>query len=348
MTWPASLERVQGGDRSTLEEFRMKARVAVLQKSEAERRVRYEEGLKEQRDFLQKQSEAVPARSVESSAGATRPVEVPGEGGTAAPVISPTPAGDPFDDKSGAMPKEGAARPPPFQRRPTPSPRVTAITAALPSLMPPSRRRSPTLPIPLAMSAVRQNRVLPWRRNLMPPSRRRSPTPLIPLAAMRGGTMKPAVPAAEAAKPDAAKPDAAKPDAADPFGDAAPAKPAPAKPDAAKPAPAKPDAAKPDAAKPDLADPFGDAAPAKPDAAKPDAPAPDAAKPDAAKPDAAKPAGDASDPFGDVSPAKPDAAKPDAATPAEKKPAEDKKSAPTRIPSSKARRRNSRTHHAPP
>ncbi len=52
-----ALERVQGGDRSTLEEFRMKARVAVLQKSEAERRVRYEEGLKEQRDFLQKQSE---------------------------------------------------------------------------------------------------------------------------------------------------------------------------------------------------------------------------------------------------------------------------------------------------
>ena len=61
-----SLERVQGSDRSTLEQYRLEARMTVLKKTEDERRVRYQESAKEQRDFLQKQSEAAPAKPVES------------------------------------------------------------------------------------------------------------------------------------------------------------------------------------------------------------------------------------------------------------------------------------------
>ena len=62
---------VQGSDRGTLEQYRLKARMAVLQKLEEERRLKYQEGLKEQRAFLQKQSKG-PAQPVESPAEGAR------------------------------------------------------------------------------------------------------------------------------------------------------------------------------------------------------------------------------------------------------------------------------------
>ena len=78
-----SIERVQGSDRNALEQYRLEARMTVLKKMEDERRVRYEQGLKEQRDYLQKQSEAGPAKPVDSPAEGTKPVEVPSEPGKA-------------------------------------------------------------------------------------------------------------------------------------------------------------------------------------------------------------------------------------------------------------------------
>lgn len=48
-----SLERVQGSDRSTLEQHRMQARMAVLKKAEEERTTRYDAGQKEQCAFAE-------------------------------------------------------------------------------------------------------------------------------------------------------------------------------------------------------------------------------------------------------------------------------------------------------
>ena len=67
--------------------------MAVLKKAEDEHRLRYQEGLKEQREFLQRQSEAGPARTVESPAESIKPVEVPSDAAKAAgavPAATPT------------------------------------------------------------------------------------------------------------------------------------------------------------------------------------------------------------------------------------------------------------------
>jgi hypothetical protein len=65
-----ALERIQGNDRATLEKYRLEARMALLEKEQADHAKRYQETMNEQRAFLQQQSIA-PAKPVET------PVEVP-------------------------------------------------------------------------------------------------------------------------------------------------------------------------------------------------------------------------------------------------------------------------------
>ncbi|MGA2254096.1 MAG: hypothetical protein ABSG53_05490, partial [Thermoguttaceae bacterium] len=102
-----SLERVQGSDRNALEQYRLEARMTVLKRMEDERRVKYEQGLKEQRDFLQRQSEAGPAKPVESPAEGPKPVEVPSDSSKAAAVPSAnTPPADPFSTGDAGKPGE--------------------------------------------------------------------------------------------------------------------------------------------------------------------------------------------------------------------------------------------------
>jgi len=102
-----SLERVQGSDRSALEQYRLEARMAVLKRMEDERRLKYDEGLKEQRAFLQRQSEAVPARPVESPTETVKPEVVPSEPGKRVGTVPATaPPADPFDTGKPAEPKK--------------------------------------------------------------------------------------------------------------------------------------------------------------------------------------------------------------------------------------------------
>ena len=108
-----SLERVQGSDRSRLEQCRMQARVTVLQKSENERRLRYQESAKEQRDFLMRESDAAPAKAVEPTSEGAKPAEVPGEvvkPGTAEPAAVPANPFGPGDASKPATPVAPARR----------------------------------------------------------------------------------------------------------------------------------------------------------------------------------------------------------------------------------------------
>jgi len=281
-----ALERVQGSDRSTLEQYRIEARMTVLKKLEDERRVKYEEGLKEQRTFLQQQSESGPAKTVGQPAG-VKP-EVPGEAAKPAGTVPPA---NPFS--TGDEGKAGTLKPDAVK------PGAVKPDGAVEPVKPDATKPAGGDPFGDASGAAKPavSAEMPEATKAAAPAGAVKPDAAKPDAADPfgdAGAAKPAVPAA--------KPDAVKPDAADPFGDAGGAKPA-------TPA-AKPDAVKPDASKPaDGGDPFGDAA------AKPAAPVkPDAAKPDAAKPADAKPAD-----------AKPADAKPaDAKKPAEKKPDEKK------------------------
>ena len=106
---PRALERIQGPERATLEQYRADARVAAMQRDETARKKRYEEGRIQQEAVLRKQVEEVPiapgvpaAKSVENPAGdgfkpmeekktAEKPVEVP----DVLPV-EPKAGGDPF------------------------------------------------------------------------------------------------------------------------------------------------------------------------------------------------------------------------------------------------------------
>jgi hypothetical protein len=254
-----SLERVQGSDRSALEQYRLEARMLVLQKAENENRIRYQEGLKEQRAFLQKASEGAPAKTVEASPEVVRPVEVPGETvKPAGPAVPTPPPANPFstgeEGKATEMKKEGVVPAAPVK------PEVPAEGGL-----------KPDAPV-LKPDAVKPDAVKPDASNPF------ADTP--------------------AAKPDAVKPDAAKPvdNAANPFSDAVPAKPAtpvaPAKPDAAKPDAAKPAAEKPDAKAVSGDNPFAEEPPAKA-AQPPAAPTSDKKPADAKKPaDEKKPADD--------------------------------------------------------
>ncbi len=210
-----SLERVQGGERSTLERYRLEARMAVLQKAEQERTTRYQEGLKEQRAALQKASEGAPPATVETPVPGevVKPIEVPGEVTKPAGVVSPTsPPANPFstgdEGKPAEMKKDGGAKP----DAGTPLPDATL---------------TPTVPAAGAKpDAAKPDAAKPDAGNPFGDS-----------------AAKPDAPPAAAAKPDAAKPDAAKPDTSNPFAEEPPAA------AGAKPA-AKPDAAPADAAKP--------------------------------------------------------------------------------------------------
>jgi hypothetical protein len=251
-----ALERVQGSDRTTLEQFRMEARMSVLKKAEADRAQRYETNIKDQRAFLQQQSEASPANRVESSNGGTP--TVPGDGGKA-PAVVPPASTDPFDEGKPKKDEAGATPAGPDAAKPGETTEPSAVPGATPD----------TPPVGGTPDAA------------MPPAEKPAGTDPFSDA---GGAAKPATPAGDAekpepAKPGAATPDAAKPDAGDPFGDTG---------GAAKPATPAAGAAKPDAAKPDAGDPFGDTG----GAAKPATPAAGAATPDAAKPDAGDPFGD--------------------------------------------------------
>ena len=291
-----SLERIQGNDRSTLEQYRLAARAAVLKKTEDERRIKYDEGRKEERDFLQKQSEAAPTKTIESSTDATKAVDVPSDSGKATGAV---PA-DPFDAGKPSEPKKEDAG-----AGPAASPKTDNPADALKSdaAKPDAGKPDATKPEATKPDAVK-------------PAGGDDP--------FGGGDMK--KPAGDA-KPDATKPAVEKPDAGkpaggdDPFGGGDAKKPAgDAKPDAGKTNVAKPDAGKPAVGEAD--DPFGGTGAAT----KPASGAkPDAGKPEKAKPDAAKPAG-GDDPFGGGDDAKKPAAgaKSDAAKPEKAKPDADK------------------------
>jgi len=114
-----ALERIQGSDRAALEQYRLEARMIVLKKEEDEHKVRYQDGLKEQRETLQKQSESEPAKAVEENPKAPNVGE---SIKTPAPVTDKAPSADPFslpgtpevkkDDASGAKKPELETMPP--------------------------------------------------------------------------------------------------------------------------------------------------------------------------------------------------------------------------------------------
>ena len=90
-----ALERVQGSDRARLESFRLEARMSVLKKAEEEHTRRYQETVKEQRDFLQQQS-AASVKPVESPAESPMgPEGVPAPKATAPVPEEPFSTGEP-------------------------------------------------------------------------------------------------------------------------------------------------------------------------------------------------------------------------------------------------------------
>jgi hypothetical protein len=232
-----SLERVQGSDRSTLEQYRLEARMSVLQKAEEERRVRYQEQVKEQRDFLQKSSAGASSATVDVPAPAevVKPVEVPGDATKPAGVVAPNaPPANPFstgeEGKPADMKKDGVGA------GAIPAGPAKADAA-------PAGAAKPDAGNPLAEPAEK---------------------PDVPAA---GAGASPAGPA----KADKSPAGAAKPDA-NPFGDAGDAaKPAPAAAGAKSDGAAKPDSvAKPDnAANPFAEEPAAPAGAAPADAKKP-------------------------------------------------------------------------------
>jgi hypothetical protein len=121
-----ALERVQGNDRTTLEKYRMGARMSVLKRAEEENRMRYTASLKEQREFLQRQ--AGPAPAVEKPGQTPGAVQLPGDGDQPGAVSSnpfdegtsplrpgksdAAPAGSDGPDALGPAPKKSDAVPP--------------------------------------------------------------------------------------------------------------------------------------------------------------------------------------------------------------------------------------------
>ncbi len=240
-----ALERIQGSDRVALEQYRLEARMTVLKKAEEERRARYDENVKEQRRFLQQQSEMAPAKSVEPAGDSTKPPE----------AIEPGKSLDPFDtgrslepkkeDAGSSVQKPGPAakagvEPEPFGPS-TPDITTPAAPAKKPAATPPADNPfgDATEPKPAAPAATAPKK----------------PAAAQPADASPFGNVPEAKPAAPTKKTGAAKPSSDD----DPFGagDAAPKPPAPAdaaeKPDAAKAAPA---ATKPDDT--DSKDPFSE------------------------------------------------------------------------------------------
>jgi hypothetical protein len=204
-----SLERVQGPDRSVLEQYRMEARMAVLKKAEDEHRLRYQEGLKEQREFLQRQSEAGPARTVESPAESIKPVEVPSDAAKAAGAVpAATRPPDPFSEEG----KAGGAK------------RGDAGGGAAPAELPKPDTVKPDAGSPFGdTGAARPD--APVVGGARPDAAKPAANVADPFGG--GDDKKPAAPPAGAAKPaaGAGKRDAAKPGTdADPFGDEPPAK----------------------------------------------------------------------------------------------------------------------------
>lgn len=94
-----ALERVQGSDRARLESFRLEARMFVLKKAEEDHARRYQETVKEQRDFLQQQS-----------AASVKPVETPAESSTVPEAVqAPKGAAPPEDPFSTGEPGKAPA-----------------------------------------------------------------------------------------------------------------------------------------------------------------------------------------------------------------------------------------------
>ena len=184
-----SLERVQGSEHSALEKYRLEARMAVLKKAEDERRVKYDEGLKEQRAFLQQQSEASQAKPVEPSAETTKPVEVPSEPGKAAGAVpANTPPADPFSTGDAGKPGE--------PKKEETGAGATPAAPAKPEVVPAG---------PVKVDVEKPDAAKPAGDTSDP---------------FGGGDKKPDAAPAGGAKPNVEKPDAAKPDAAKPAGDA--------------------------------------------------------------------------------------------------------------------------------
>jgi hypothetical protein len=233
-----ALERIQGSDRARLESFRLEARMTVLQKAEKEHALRYQESLKEQRDFLQKQS--------------TAPVEGPKSPDAVPPSKAAGPPPVPEEPFSPGEPGKatGQAAPPPGQEMPAEKP------AAKPEASPEPFGPEPAKPAAPAAGGTKK----PDAGDPFGPGQD-LPKPSAPAA---GGAKKPADagvddPFGAGAGGDAGKSAPATPDA--PL--APPKKPASAKaPDAGDPFAAEPDAAKPAA-------PATSAAPAKKPDAKP-------------------------------------------------------------------------------
>jgi len=100
-----SLERIQGRERMLLEEYRASARMATLQRDEAQRRARYEAIRQEQNQMLQRQAEQVPAPPAKPAAASPADAFETGPMPAAKPAAEGAPAAD------AAMPAEPAAKP---------------------------------------------------------------------------------------------------------------------------------------------------------------------------------------------------------------------------------------------
>jgi hypothetical protein len=275
-----ALERIQGNDRATLEKYRLEARMAALQRAEDAHRRRYQETMKEQRDFLQQQSISGAAKPVET------PVDVP-KAPDAAPAAN-TPPAEPFSpgepgkvtepnkaDAGGAKMPEAVTPPSTLE---TPAEKPTPKAPETPK--PAAGSEDPfgadaTKPAPPAV---------PNTPPAKKPDAKAADAADDPFGAEAAKSAAPAAPAT----PPVKKPDAAKPAPAaggeDPFGAEAPAAGTPA-----KAAPAIPPAKKSDAKPAAGEDPFGAEAPAT-------APPADKAAPPAKKSAPAKAPSD--DPFG--------------------------------------------------
>jgi len=111
-----ALERVQGADRRTVEQYRVQARVAASQKAEAERKKRYEESRAEQTRVMQ-QAEQVPSPKAAASAAdafqtGPLPEKKEAEKKEDMPAAAETPAAEPAP-AAAAEPEKKADEPAP-------------------------------------------------------------------------------------------------------------------------------------------------------------------------------------------------------------------------------------------
>ncbi len=242
-----ALERIQGSDRAKLESFRLEARMTVLEKAQKENAQRYQQTMKDQRDFLQKQSDV-------SAAGPNSPDVIPPSKAAGPPVPD-----NPFDvgaPGKAAEPKLEPATTPPAQEMPAEKPAAKADASPDPFGAEPAKPAAPAVD---AKKAAAPDPFGPA------PDAAKPAAPAVPPAggAKKSGTDidDPFGAGADSAKPASAAP-AASPA---PAGQAAPAKkPAAAdgndpfspEPTPAAPAKAAP-AQNPDAKKPAGDDPFG-------------------------------------------------------------------------------------------